>query len=299
MTSSAPPPLPPAAPPSRPLRRPAVARPLRGRPVRPSPDTLFFTVATGRYEIFALPYAASVLHHNRNAALEILVDSEADFLERYGGGMVKLLRTYGNGRFLARAVPDHLRHIKGNKLRFLAEPQVRLPYVYIGDVDILILDKNVTRWHLTAMSKSKLPYSNQMRRGHKERMTGLHFTRHDAYYPVPQELITRFREFGDEQIPYHVHVTHKALSAPPPLGRPQHGIHTSPHRPSPLGENGLGWGVTELRWKQYLDLKASPSWQSLLPHLHSEYHEVLREIEGAAAKLGFRDPSMLPSAAVA
>ena len=61
--------------------------------------TLFFTVANKRYEPFVLPYIFSVLAHNCDAYVEILLEEPRRFEQENADALDYLIENYGGGRF--------------------------------------------------------------------------------------------------------------------------------------------------------------------------------------------------------
>ena len=116
-----------------------------------------------------------------------------------------------------------------------------LPYTYIGDIDILCLE-SVSEQHLRRMRDTGLPYSNVLRPG-KQALSGLHFTRSEAFYPqrLPEDADLR----RDERLLYQL-VVSRGWDLPDPnhRWRPVHGYHMSLNR-APLFKPGvgIGWGV--------------------------------------------------------
>ena len=238
--------------------------------------TTFFTVADKRYELFALPYAASVLAHNADARVEICL-LDADEFERRNADALRLLaESHGDGRLLLRNMENV--GVSPNSARFLETPKVLTEYTYIGDIDILVLEA-VSDIHIERMGELGLPYSNQVRTGRRA-LSGLHFTRSDAYYPVvPPD---GFDPHGDEALLYAL-VTARGWAMPPKdVKRPGvHGYHMSPNR-SPLSPQAgsrstVAWGLgrSKEHLAAYRALKQSDPWRELFPLLDVRYRLLL------------------------
>lgn len=244
--------------------------------------TTFFTAALGTYHHFGIPYAAGVLHHNPDTAVELIVDDPTAFSERYRAAIAVLAESFGPNRFHVRSgLPEAL----PSQVRFLLEPEIKSDYVYIGDVDILVLQPDVVEQHIGKMAQSLMPYSNIQRPGRK-RLSGLHFTRWDAYYPVGALDQKTIRSRADEAILYEL-IRQRGLLPAPDLGRPMHGIHMSPNRTKVIAVEGGGvcWGVTAPVWERYRRFAASGFWQQIRPLFHADYEALLQklEMEGSAA----------------
>lgn len=220
--------------------------------------TLFFTSANRPYECFIAPYAASVLHHNPDAIIEFAVE-DADRVKAEHAKSLAILRAHFPDRITIRSA-DFTRS-KPNTVRFITEPLTRCEYTYIGDIDVLVLD-HITPMHLGNMDKLGLPYSNVLRtNGHA--LTGLHFTRTDAYYPIKLPVGVDLRG-DDEDLLYKI-VSPMGL---PPMSwgyRPVHGIHLSMNR-RPVGKPGEpDWQLTEPLVQRFQKLRSTALWQELAP----------------------------------
>jgi hypothetical protein len=239
-------------------------------------DVLFFTVASGPYEIFALPYAIGVLSSNFDAAVEIVLDDVSAFKGKYGAGLQALERSF----------PERQLHLREDsfefgapKARFLLTPEITTEYVYIGDVDVLMLDGDVARMHFARMNKWQLPWSNQERKN-RFRLTGLHFTRHDAHYPLPDLGPMVKRRLPDEELLYEIVRIKGGFQRTMTAARPVHGIHMSPNRTQILpAVDAVHWGATEAYWRAYKALKHSRAWKAAAPHFAPEYQVLLASLE--------------------
>jgi hypothetical protein len=208
----------------------------------------FFTVATGKYKDFIVPYVTSVLHHNRDAFVEILVDNIAVLAQ----DIASLNKLFGGEYKIIQIGADDIARVSrsGTKwssmaasLRFVTMPTVKLEYTYIGDIDILVLQKDIWPLHANYMKLTGVPYSNMARRGQK-RLTGLHCVRTGAYYKVLNQdrmnfyrasFLTRSSKLLDEHLLYKM--VSDTFGIPgiivegagnKYLFRPYHGVHCSP-----------------------------------------------------------------------
>ena len=248
-------------------------------------QTTLFTSANKLYEMFVLPYVSSGLIYNDDARVEICLEDPAEF-EFGNGEAIELLRAnVGADRLLLRGV-EASADVAPNSVRFLETPRVTTEFTYIGDIDILILEP-ISPLHLRRMSELGLPYSNVLREG-REALSGLHFTRTDAYYPV--EVPPNIDLNRDEELLYHL-VTARGLPLPPSsLGRPMHGYHLSPNR-SPLarmvdGCPTLHWSLTSQSYfKSYTALRRNPVWRELFPFFDRRYRAILGLLELGLANL--------------
>ena len=251
--------------------------------------TTFFTVADRRYELFVVPYIASVLTHNADARVEICLEDADSFSSRNEHQLEILADAFGEDRFLLRDTTTT--GVPPNSVRFLEEPRVITEFTYIADIDILILEA-VSDVHIDRMNRLGLPYSNHVRAGRRA-LSGLHFTRSDAYYPVtpPKDVDMR----RDEALLYSL-VTARGWGTPPEgLLRPGvHGYHLSANR-SPLprmvdGRYTVHWGLykSKVQFKAYRRLLGSSVWQALFPHFDSRYRLLLGLLDVGLARRYWR-----------
>ena len=247
--------------------------------------TTFFTFANRNYEMFVLPYIASALIHNEDARVEICLEDSNRFRDANAQGMRGLVRRYGDDRLLVRDVVSS-KGIPPNSVRFLETPEAITEFTYIGDIDILIVER-VSQWHIDRMVSASLPYSNTLRAG-KRALTGLHFTRSDAYYPVSPPSDANLNL--DEELLYML-VASRGVPLPPnEWNRPVHGYHFSPNR-SPLnaivnGKKTLGWGLNKSRkyFAAYEALQRNSIWQTMYPEFDRRYRLLLGLVDLALAK---------------
>jgi hypothetical protein len=256
---------------------------------------LFFTCADAAYEDFIPLYAFSVLAHVQNARLEVGVENIDVFRASQNKALAVIKKTFGTDRLkltqVAWRLPDG-RTILPNSVRFVNEPETKAEYVYIGDVDIIVLNRNLVAQHLKDIENTGLPYSNSVRPGTR-RMSGLHFTRMDVHYPLPSLNDIDLHKVNDEMLLYEI-VSRKKL----PLMhdrwyRPTHGIHVSPNRQpgKTTNENGSltpGWGIKghERAWAE---LCQNPAFRELRTILSPRLRRCLRAIDTFCATGEYSD----------
>lgn len=210
------------------------------------PSVLFFTCATGFYENFVVPYVFFAQKHNRTSLFEFIVDDVVSFSEKHGESVAWLKENLDASILLREVAEMAVKPKSKNSYRFVMEPMSIADFVYIGDVDIMIMEDIFH--HHRAVFDYGLPYSNIIRRD-GGRLTGLHFSRYDAHYPLGyiDDLIEE--ETNDEALLFRI-VDRKGLlydsaryrSVHP--GRPIHGIHMSLNRlPFSYHKERVGWGA--------------------------------------------------------
>jgi len=247
-------------------------------------QTLFFTVANKRYEPFVLPYIFSVIAHNWDAEVEIVLEEPRRFEIENADALEYLAENYGKRFMLTRG--DFTR-ASPNALRFMMRPrrlstgleQLRPDHVYIGDIDILILE-NVTKPHLEHMKKTGLPFSNIRRKG-KDRLSGLHFTRVNAFYPLPEHF-DQLPIHADEELLFKIVEGHK-LGTPHPSEtfRPLHGYHMSLSRP-PVSSTHMWGGIQDDQLlKTYMEFRKTRYWRDMYRWFDKRYKMMLSIIDSA------------------
>jgi hypothetical protein len=197
--------------------------------------TTVLTAATGYYHVFVLPYVASYHFFNPDSRFEFFVDDPEEFESQYCEGL-KILRNRLGEENLIISSPntDHLHPNHHQAVpRFFQTPTVETEFIYIGDVDVLILDSMITGQHEMNMERNNLPFSNVLRDedpAHevRPRLTGLHFSKYEAYFPLPLEEIN-----PEDQIELDEFALYELVKAK--IGdfqiehrfRPPHGFHFS------------------------------------------------------------------------
>ena len=260
-----------------------------GIPLNNQIRTTFFTSANRRYEMFVLPYIIGALTHNPDARVEICLENTHEFLADNSNGIRILLQHFGETRILLRDIVTAI-GVSPNSVRFLETPEVITKYTYIGDIDILILEA-VSQRHIDRMAHEHLPYSNVLRAGRRA-LSGLHFTRSEAYYPVCVPPGTNLNL--DEELLYSLVMSRRIPLPPKDWRRPMHGYHLSPNR-SPLprfvdGKRTVHWGLDKSRahFKAYCALQRRPVWREMFPCFDRRYRLLLGLLDLALSSVYWR-----------
>lgn len=246
------------------------------------PQLIVVSSATEAYFFYVLPHIASVLYWDEQTDVEIFVESGGDFPARSAAGL-DYLSAHFRGRFDVTQVDSSGEH--PSVTRFIHRPKKKARYVYIGDVDMLVLEAIAPR-HLRHMHHG-LPYTNKVRRDWSAhgvfRMTGLHFSEYDAYYPVEIPAgfdITDQQRGIDERLLYEM--VKQRWGEPPAAGgyRPVHGLHLSlsgwPCHPR------WGWGLPSEKWQaKYLALSETSFWKGALPFFDPRYRALLKLLDAS------------------
>jgi len=236
---------------------------------RQRPLINIFTCADRKYEDFSILFALSNLHHVKGSIVEIGLEDPEAFASENRQALSLLSDEYGQDRIILRGARFRIdgRRVRSGTVRFIETPSP-CEYVYISDIDIITLDPTLVDVHVAFMKRRDLPYSNSVRIPDPSRMSGLHFVRHDDWYPLPavEDLIPR--QLSDEQV-LRLICERKGLHVQQEEWfRPVHGIHISPNR-SPLGETRKGtripgWGIQPYV-AAYREFSQLPMMQRLRP----------------------------------
>lgn len=236
----------------------------------------FYTCCNKIYNNFIPLFILSNLYHNENCYVEVGTD-DVNF-EPIQKSINFLKEKYPN-KFLIKLVEFDTITINGikyqtipNTVRFFTIPQIKTDYVYISDIDIITLEKNIVDIHINNMKRTNLPYSNIVRPlsnkpNEIKRLSGLHFTPFENYYPIPnfEDLCKDKLLNHDEGFLYKIVEKRYDSFNYNETFRPVHGIHISPNR-EPNGN--LGWGLN--RWKkEWLGFRNSDiflEFEQLLPN---------------------------------
>lgn len=188
------------------------------------PELLFFTYANAKYHMFAAIYPIFALTSNPNSVVEICI-SDYEMFQRNYGNIINFYNTAYAGKVFY--TPVRVGNIIPNSVRFLAQPTVKSKYVYIGDVDIFLLDSDILQYHLFFMEKHKSDFSNVLR--NENQLTGLHFIKYDNMYPVCPPPGVDLKKINDEVLLCRI-MREKNLKFPVNATfeeRKIHGVHVS------------------------------------------------------------------------
>ncbi|WP_173995019.1 hypothetical protein [Agrobacterium tumefaciens] len=227
-----------------------------------------FTSADTKYEPFVLPYIASVLLHNKETHVEIVLEDAAAFRKKYAKAIKVLEKYFTAATFTLR--DGDFSKAGSHAIRFLETPSKLSEFVYIGDIDILILQA-ITPAHLKHMNATGLNYSNIIRKEDPPRLTGLHFTRYDAYYPLADVEMPEGPGWDEVLLTKQVQAKGNELQLSDQWSRPLHGFHISLRR-LPFGSPN--WGLEPHFIGAYKNFTSHGVWVDLYPLLDPRYHRV-------------------------
>jgi hypothetical protein len=232
--------------------------------------TNFFTACNGIYKEFIPLFILSHLYHNVDCFVEIGVDTilKPEILKS-----LQVLNNFYPNKFSIHLIDfgpikvgDKKYNSIPNTIRFFTTPKTKSEYVYISDIDIICLQNELTDIHVNDMLRTKLPYSNIVRPVKDEshphrRLSGLHFTPYDNYYPLPNygELCQQGLLQHDEVFLYELVKKRHPDFLIDNSYRPVHGIHVSPNR-HPTGD--MNWGIPKWR-NQWIEFRNSKEFKSL------------------------------------
>ena len=212
--------------------------------------TLVYTCCDRAYEDFVALFAWAALAANPDCAVEVGVESAEAFFVENGAAADAVGARFGADRFVVHEVPfatsDGTR-IRPNTVRFVTTPRIVTRYVYIADVDVIMLEPGLTEMHLENMRRHGSTYSNVVRPGTR-RMSGLHFCERASHYPLPDLSDLDLQREIDEAVLYEVLVRRGVTPYEDPQRfRPVPGIHMSPNRtPLPYHDGRRkrpGWNI--------------------------------------------------------
>lgn len=248
-----------------------------------------FTACDKRYEPFVLPFIASNLAHNPDAVIEIALEDVRRFRSENAEALSVLTRYLGD-RYAFSSASFNL---PANSVRFIATPTRRSEYVYIGDVDILVLEE-IAPVHIRNMARTGLPYSN-IKRPNKNALSGLHFSRWDAFYPQATAAADKGRIHLDEGYLYDLVAT-RGLPLPDPADRyrPVHGYHVSLNVDPRIPQKSWGGTRHPPAAIAFAKFRASPLWLQVSPFFDARYKRVLFTLE---VMLGARFPDEMAESA--
>ena len=237
-------------------------------------EVLFFTCATGMYENFVIPYIYFAEIHNPHSRYEFIVENGPAFVATHERALA-WLKDHMNVVPTIRDISEvPTRPHMVNAIRFVVEPIQTADYVYIGDVDIVLLE-NVLDHHRPVFDAG-LPYSNVVRPG-TSRLTGLHLAEYSKHYPLGEidDLVRSVK--GDEELLYRITERKGLLYDSERLSavlrgrspRPVHGIHMSLNRfPFWDRDSRPDWELTFPYAQRAAEILEGEQFASLLDTLH-------------------------------
>lgn len=196
------------------------------------PRLLVYTYANKKYYDFAILYPIWVMASNNDTIVEIALDNLHNFKLKYQHLIDFYQKNFGT-RVKFTQINRKLLNIPAGTVRFISQPQNRAKYIYIGDIDILILH-NIYETHIKNIDENKLDFSNIKRIG-QYKLSGLHFIEYDKMYPQDMRHIN-IKSDNDEHILYML-MKNKGYKIPNEKTqqfRPLCGIHISYFSRPPL-----------------------------------------------------------------
>ena len=187
------------------------------------------------------------MSYNPKAHVEVILIDKDRFFNEYKRSIVELENIFKNHfSFVQDKLVDT--KVLVNTRRFLHQSKINSDYIYIGDIDILIMEDLKSK-HTSIIKSHKVPFSNKIRNPDEDykRLTGLHFISKDAMYPLPNLNGIDLTSENDEHVLYNI-MEAKGLMVPNDFKeRPECGIHLSTSR-DPIGSyHLLGNGEIDFR----------------------------------------------------
>lgn len=235
--------------------------------------TLIYTCADKEYSCWIPLYCLGMLMHNTDIDIEIGIEGTAS--DDIHICLEHIRRWYPNSKILLKEnffitngnkTLFNNKKIMHNTVRFITEPIIKSDYVYIGDIDIICMENNIFQQHIDHMNSLGLVYSNIVRKNNPTHFSGLHFSKYNAYYPLPdisklnliindEIILKNIVELKGHKINYDTNF------------RPIHGIHFSKNRPTVEGDGKKpGWEADG--WKnEWINFCKSEEYKTIYPHL--------------------------------
>ena len=246
--------------------------------------TLIYTCADKEYAHWIPLYCLGLLRHNTNIDIEVGIEGKLcnddfqaiEYLRtRFPDSMIKI----NENLFVRDGDYALINGIKCrfNTVRFITEPTIKNEYIYIGDIDIICLEKEIFDKHIKYMKRKKMHYSNIVRKTTPPRLTGLHFSVYDYYYPLPplDDLdMTR----NDEELLAEIVVRNGINLNYSATWRPTPGIHFSINRPSVKGnDKNPGWNAEQYKtqWGEFIK---SEEYLFIIDKTHENILEMINQL---------------------
>ena len=205
----------------------------------------FLVLGDQQYEKMLIEYSSFVLCSVPHSRVEIVVRDLNRFLHGENSVKMELARESFGPRLKVRELHGSLSNLPMNGNRFLETPTIKCDMFYIGDVDIFIVEAKIAQVHRCIMENTNLPYSN-LKRPHKNRLTGLHAVDTLSYYGDPrmQKAMVesrKIRRLGDEARLFNIVAEAFGKRITDNKIRPYHGFHFSFNR-------GVGKRMMQVFW---------------------------------------------------
>lgn len=262
-------------------------------------ELLIYVYADEKYSMFALPYVHFALKYNPLACVEVCFDDLNSFLIK-NKNAIKILDEKYHGRYHFRqATILRSSGIIPNTIRFIDPPEMKANYIYIGDIDLIILD-DIIATHTGLMKKSGLSYSNVVRKESINtsypRLTGLHFCHYHDYFPLPDLSDIDLSTANDEYVLYEI-MKRKGVELSLDFNiRPECGIHMSLSR-TPTGYSSgamassfftvgaHGWGG-QVYYEKFMNELVDDFYIKLHPYLDLRFRILVIALEAIIKDLG-------------
>ncbi|MCS4177388.1 hypothetical protein GGP96_002113 [Salinibacter ruber] len=227
---------------------------------------LFYTAVNKKYEHFIPIYCYFALRSEKKSLVEVGVQNKKR-VEKENEAVLRILRNrFGNRIKLTEL---DFEGILPGAVRFINEPVMSntCKYVYIGDIDILILDDKIVERHLNNMSDYDVKFSNVIRRESKmNRLSGLHFAPTEVQYPLPNMRGINYNKEtskvgADENVLYKIMKRKGYMVKREMSFRPTHGIHMR-YKSPPFGKRRDHESV-KMKFKEIKDDDVYCPWDGL------------------------------------
>ena len=195
-------------------------------------NLLIYSYANKKYYDFAILYPIWALQNNKNTCIEIALENLEDFKKKYNHLINYYYEKYPQKVFFTQ-INKRYEKIPAGTVRFISKPINKAKYLYIGDIDVIVLD-DICSLHIPNIEKYNLDYSN-IKRKKLNKLSGLHFIEYDKMYPICLKNINVQNDI-DENILFQL-MKNKGYKIPDEnicTFRPIAGIHISYFSRPPL-----------------------------------------------------------------
>jgi hypothetical protein len=174
--------------------------------------------------------------------------------------------------------------------RFLQIPFSPTEFVYIGDIDVLILEAHITVQHVFNMKLNNLPFSNVRRVDDdgnlEDRLSGLHFSEWDSFFPQPKLTEEIYNSWSSEFTLFEIVRRNVGNFEIATYFRPIHGFHLSDKLFLFHNSSTHQIGITETSHvNSYLSMTKSNEWNGIKETFSPIYNSWLDLVDSTISAL--------------
>ena len=235
-----------------------------------------------KYASFIVPFVYFSSLDNKDACYEFLLTEKIDEAEQQS--IEKLSELLGK--------EIKLREFDGSvdalHLRFVEAPQSEAEYIYIGDIDILILE-DILPFHINQMKKNSLCYDNVQRLNTPKYMSGLQLCTREYFKKTTAARKKHYKDkqFNEQMLMDILKESKLKIVKPKDFNasRPIHGIHISLNR-KPFREKGMEFSCSKDYAQRFLETTQSEFYKEKIePLLSEEFVKILEKVKPLIEKI--------------